>query len=50
MARPLRIQYEHAFYHITGRGNEGKKVFFSKADYDKFKEYLKQAQDRYGFI
>ena len=22
MARPLRIQYERAFYHITGRGNE----------------------------
>lgn len=50
MARPLRIQYEHAFYHITGRGNERKKVFFTKADYDKFKEYLKEAQERYGFI
>jgi len=38
MARPLRIQYAHAFYHITGRGNERKKVFISKGDYDKFKE------------
>lgn len=50
MARPLRIQYEHAFYHITGRGNERKKIFFSKADYDKFMVYLKEVQDRYGFI
>jgi putative transposase len=50
MARPLRIQYEHAFYHITGRGNERKMIFLSKADHDKFKVYLKEAQDRYGFI
>jgi hypothetical protein len=27
MACPLRIQYEHALYHITGRGNERKKIF-----------------------
>jgi len=50
MARPLRIQYEHAFYHITGRGNERKKIFLSNRDYDRFKEYLTQAQERYGFI
>ena len=43
MARPLRIKYEGAFYHITARGNERKKIFFAK-----FKEYLKEAQDRYG--
>ncbi len=50
MARPLRIQYEHAVYHITGRGNERKKVFITKADYQRFKEYLHQTADRYGFI
>lgn len=50
MARPLRIQYEHAFYHITGRGNEQKKIFLSRKDYDKFKEYLKEVRERYGFI
>ena len=37
MARPLRIEYKGAFYHITARGNERKRIFFSKADYDKFK-------------
>ena len=37
MARPVRIEYEGAFYHITARGNERKRIFFSKADYDKFK-------------
>jgi len=50
MARPLRIQYEGAFYHITTRGNERKKIFHSKTDYDKFKEYIKSAQDKYRFI
>jgi putative transposase len=50
MARPLRIQYAHAFYHITGRGNEGRKVFTSKRDYEKFRECLELAKERYGFI
>jgi len=27
MARPLRIQYPGAFYHITSRGNEQKEIF-----------------------
>jgi REP element-mobilizing transposase RayT len=48
MARPLRIKYKGAYYHIAARGNERKKIFFSKADYGKFKEYLREAQDRYG--
>jgi len=27
MARPLRIQYDGALYHVTSRGNERKAVF-----------------------
>lgn len=50
MARPLRIEYKGAFYHITARGNERKRIFFSKADYDKFKDYLGKAQDKYGYL
>ena len=34
MARPLRIEYEGAFYHITARGNEQKRIYFNKTDYD----------------
>jgi len=26
MARPLRIEYPHALYHITARGNERKRI------------------------
>jgi hypothetical protein len=32
MARPLRIEYPGAFYHITSRGNERKAVFKSHRD------------------
>lgn len=40
MARPLRIEYEGAFYHVTCRGNERKKIFLSTTDKEKFLEYL----------
>ncbi len=48
MARPLRIEYEGAFYHVTSRGNERKRIFSAKADYNQFKTYLKKAQKKYG--
>ena len=50
MARPLRVEYEGAFYHITARGNERKNIFFTKRDYERFKEYLVIAQERLGCI
>lgn len=50
MARPLRVEYEGAVYHVTARGNERGKIFFSKRDFEKFKEYLEAAKDKYGFI
>ncbi|SPF44950.1 transposase (fragment) [Syntrophobacter sp. SbD1] len=50
MARPLRIEYEGAFYHVTARGNERWKIFFMKKDYDKFKEYIEAAEINFGFI
>jgi putative transposase len=40
MARPLRSEYEEAFYHITSRGNERKATFYNKSDYEGFKNYL----------
>ena len=50
MARPLRIEYEGAIYHVTARGNERSKIFFTKRDYQKFKEYLADGESKYGFI
>ena len=48
MARPLRIQYSGAFYHITSRGNERKDVFKSIKDRERFLSYLESAAKRYG--
>jgi len=50
MARQLRIEYEGAFYHITYRGNERKRIFFAESDYHKFRQYLVKAQERYGIV
>ena len=50
MARPLRIQFPGAFYHVTARGNERKAVFKSKRDREKFLEYLESATDRYQAV
>ena len=36
MARPLRIEYEGAYYHVTTRGNERKAIFRDDIDRRKF--------------
>jgi len=41
MARPLRIEYENAFYHVISRGHRKDKIFLSDGDKDNFLEKLK---------
>ena len=48
MARPLRIEYPDAFYHITSRGNERRPIFRAKENYERFVGYLESATERYG--
>ena len=50
MARPLRITYPGAFYHITSRGNERKSVFKNERDREKFLEYIESATERYNAV
>ena len=50
MARALRIEYEGAVYHVTSRGNERKKIFFTKRDYEKFKEYIDECKKKFNFV
>ena len=47
MARPLRISFPGAFYHVTSRGNERKNVFKSERDRERFLQYLESATNRY---
>ena len=50
MARPLRIAYPGAYYHVSSRGNEQKDVFKSRKDREKFLDYLASATQRYGAV
>ena len=50
MARPLRLEYPGAVWHITARGNERKNIFRSDADRRLLLELLGDAVRRYGWI
>ncbi len=48
MARPLRIQYPGAYYHVTCRGNERKEIFLDAQDREVFLEKLSLSLDIYN--
>ena len=50
MARPLRIEYVGAVYHITSRGNAQQDIFDDDEDRDGFFTYLLQSCERYGWL
>jgi putative transposase len=49
MARPLRIEFSGALYHVTSRGNERRPIFRSDHDRRTFLEFLGQAATRFGW-
>ena len=48
MARPLRIQYSGAVYHVTCRGNERKEIFKDDRDRKRFLEILAYSSKIYN--
>jgi putative transposase len=48
MARPLRISYPHAYYHVTCRGNDRRVIFRDDHDRTLFLEKLKVSMEIYG--
>jgi putative transposase len=50
MARPLRLEYEGAVYHITSRGNARENIFLDEGDRARFLEVLADVVDRYDWI
>ena len=50
MARPLRIQYEGALYHITSRGNARQSIFRDNEDRLLFLDTLKRVADRFHWL
>ena len=49
MARPLRLQYRDAMYHVINRGNYRRDVFSSVGAAHAFETTLQEACDRYGW-
>lgn len=50
MARPLRIEFEGAVYHVTARGNARDDIYLSDADREIFLDTLAHVVDRFGWI
>ena len=48
MARPLRIEYAGALYHVTARGNEKKDIYFTEADRVEFLKLMGKVSDRFN--
>lgn len=50
MARPLRLEFPHAVYHVTSRGNARQKIVRSDHDRAGFLVILGQVIERYGWL
>jgi REP element-mobilizing transposase RayT len=49
MARPLRIEFPGALYHVTSRGNERRPIFHDDVDHTMFLTFLGEAVQRFGW-
>jgi len=48
MSRPLRIEYENAYYHIMNRGRSGQDIFHGEQYFKVFLGALDEAHQRFG--
>ena len=49
MARPIRIEFSGAVYHVMARGNERRAIFRDDRDRERFLETLALAVEQYGW-
>jgi putative transposase len=50
MARPLRIEYAEAVYHVTSRGNARRSIFRDDKDREMLLNLLEEVNDRYHWL
>ena len=50
MARPLRIEYDGAVYHVTSRGNERKNIFKDDEDRSLFLDTIKKVNEKHNWL
>lgn len=48
MPRPLRIEYENAYYHVMNRGRSRQKIFHDERYFEAFLSTLEEAHQRFG--
>ncbi len=49
MARPLRIEYPEAVYHVMARGNQGRRLFKDDKDRKRFLQTLEESCQKMGW-
>ncbi|MDO8704579.1 MAG: transposase, partial [Sulfuricaulis sp.] len=47
MARPLRLEFPGALYHLTARGNARARIYLDEADHSRFLERLGEVCHRF---
>ena len=50
MARPLRIEYPGALYHVTSRGNRQEDIYIDDQDRSAFLQVLSRVCDRFNWV
>ena len=50
MARPLRIEFSGALYHVTARGNAQQEIYLADDDRQEFLSLLQRACERYHWL
>ncbi len=50
MARPLRIEFAGAVYHVTARGNARADIYYNDDDRDTFLTLLHHTCERHGWL
>jgi len=48
MARPLRIEYPGAWYHVMNRGRKSEKIFHDRHDYQVFVDLLEESSEMWN--
>ena len=50
MARPLRIEYAGALYHVTSRGNRQEAIYLTDLDRTAFLEILSEVVESFNWL
>jgi REP element-mobilizing transposase RayT len=50
MARPLRLEFAGALYHVTSRGNERKSIYLEESDFETFLGLFGDVCKRYHWV